>query len=122
MRSEFDKKRTTGDIKLGKDPETGIIILDEDPHWVYSREGAGNFFELRLDKEYGYVISFTQNDFSVFDYELGGNDNVINIAAVRNVFVAFKGGANKAFFAIYIELCVADNHFGGFDIVKNLDL
>ncbi len=79
MRSEFDKKRTTGDIKLGKDPETGIIILDEDPHWVYSREGAGNFFELRLDKEYGYVISFTQNDFSVFDYELGGNDNVINI-------------------------------------------
>jgi len=79
MRSEFDKKRTTGDVKLGKDPETGVIILDEDPNWVYSREGAGNFFELRLDKEYGYVISFTQNDFSVFDYELGGNNNVINI-------------------------------------------
>ena len=79
MRSEFDKKKTTGDVKLGKDPETGVIILDEDPHWVYSREGAGNFFELRLDKEYGYVISFTQNDFSIFDYELGGNDNVINI-------------------------------------------
>ena len=79
MRSEFDKQRSTGDIKLGKDPETGIIILDEDPQWVYSREGAGNFFELRLDKEYGYVISFRQNDFEVFDFELGGNDNVINI-------------------------------------------
>ena len=79
MRSEFDKKSTTGDVRLGKDPETGIIILDEDPQWVYSREGAGNFFELRLDKEYGYVISFRQNDFEVFDFELGGNDNVIKI-------------------------------------------
>ena len=79
MRSEFDKKKGTGDIQLGKDPVTGIIILDEDPEWVYSREGAGNFFELRLDKEYGYVISFTQNDFTIFDFELGGQDNVINI-------------------------------------------
>ena len=79
MRSEFDKKKGTGDIQLGKDPVTGIIILDEDPEWVYSREGAGNFFELRLDKEYGYVISFTQNDFTIYDYELGGQDNVINI-------------------------------------------
>ena len=61
------------------DPETGIIILDEDPQWVYSREGAGNFFELRLDKEYGYVISFSQNDFTIYDFELGGQDNVINI-------------------------------------------
>ena len=79
MRSEFDKQKQTGDIKLGKDPETGIIILDEDPQWVYSREGAGNFFELRLDKEYGYVISFSQNDFTIYDFELGGQDNVINI-------------------------------------------
>ena len=79
MRSEFEKQKQTGDIKLGKDPETGIIILDEDPQWVYSREGAGNFFELRLDKEYGYVISFSQNDFTIYDFELGGQDNVINI-------------------------------------------
>ena len=79
MRSEFDKQKGTDGIQLGKDPVTGIIILDEDPEWVYSREGAGNFFELRLDKEYGYVISFTQNDFTIFDFELGGQDNVINI-------------------------------------------
>ena len=32
-----------------------VIILDEDPHWVYIREGPSNYIELRLDKEYGYV-------------------------------------------------------------------
>jgi len=79
MQSEFDKKKSTANVQLGKDPVTGIIILDEDPQWVYSREGAGNFFELRLDKEYGYVISFTQNDFQIMDYELGGAENVIDI-------------------------------------------
>ena len=38
-----------------------------------------NTGELRLDKEYGYVISFTQNDFQIMDYELGGAENVIDI-------------------------------------------
>ncbi len=73
------KKVSTGDIVLGKDPITGVIILDEDPEWVYSREGASNFFELRLDKEQGYIISFVQGDFEVIDYYLGDGDSVINI-------------------------------------------
>ena len=80
MRSEFDKKDSSIDgITLGKDPETGIIILDEDPEWVYAREGASTYFELRLDKEYGYIISFTQEDFEVYDFELGGQGNEIRI-------------------------------------------
>ena len=73
------KKVGTGDIPLGKDPDTGITILDEDPQWVYSREGPSNYFELRLDKEYGYIISFVQGDFESYDFELGGQDNAISI-------------------------------------------
>jgi hypothetical protein len=81
MRSEFTKQEEASidGIKLGKDPETGIIILDEDPDWVYAREGASTYFELRLDKEYGYIISFTQEDFEVYDFELGGQGNEIRI-------------------------------------------
>ena len=38
MRNEFDKqeeKRSIEGITLGKDPETGVIILDEEPQWVW---------------------------------------------------------------------------------------
>ena len=73
------KQPGTDHIPLGKDPETGITILDEDPQWVYSREGPSNYFELRLDKEYGYIISFVQGDFESYDFELGGQDNAISI-------------------------------------------
>ena len=31
MRNEFDKEKTKTDVTLGKDPETDIILLDEDP-------------------------------------------------------------------------------------------
>ena len=80
MENEFDKKRTVGDIKLGKDPETGVIILDEDPQWVWIRESAsGAYIELRLDKEYGYIINIVQDDFELIDFELGGQDNEITI-------------------------------------------
>ena len=80
MRSEFDKKRTVGDIRLGKDPETGVIILDEDPQWVWIRESAsGGYIELRLDKEYGYILNIIQSEFELIDFQLGGQDNEINI-------------------------------------------
>jgi hypothetical protein len=78
MRSEFDKGRDG--VRLGKDPETGIILLDEDPDWLWSREdGQGNFIELRLNKEYGYVLNIQQQDFEIIDYELGGPENAIRI-------------------------------------------
>ena len=80
MRSEFDKKRTVGDIRLGKDPETGVIILDEDPQWVWIREDAsGGYIELRLDKEYGYLLNIIQSEFEIIDFQLGGQQNEINI-------------------------------------------
>ena len=80
MRSEFDKKKSTDGIQLGKNPETGVIILDEDPQWVWIREDAsGSYIELRLDKEYGYTLNIIQGEFEQYDFELGGSENAINI-------------------------------------------
>ena len=82
MRSEFDKGQDG--IRLGKDPETGITVLDEDPNWVWSREdAAGNYIELRLDKEYGYVLNVIQSDYEIIDYELGGIENAITINQIQ---------------------------------------
>ena len=82
MRNEFDKGRDG--IRLGKDPETGIVLLDEDPQWVWSREdAAGNYIILRLDKEYGYVLNVVQGDYEIIDYELGGPENAIKIYQVQ---------------------------------------
>ena len=83
MRNEFDtqqERKSIGEIQLGKDPETGVIILDEDPNWVWIREAAsGAYIELRLDKEYGYIINIIQDEFEMYDFELGGQDNEITI-------------------------------------------
>ena len=46
MRNEFDKqeeRKSIGDIKLGKDPETGVIILDEESTWVWIREDVSQW-------------------------------------------------------------------------------
>ena len=84
MSDEFEKQKTVGEIKLGKDPETGVIILDEDPQWVWIREDAsGAYIELRLDKEYGYIINIVQGEFEMYDFELGGQDNDINIEQIQ---------------------------------------
>ena len=84
MRSEFDKKKSVDGIFLGKNPETGVIILDEDPQWVWSREDAsGSFIELRLDKEYGYVLNIIQSEFEMYDFELGGIENAITIQQIN---------------------------------------
>ena len=82
MRNEFDKqeKRSTDGIFLGKNPDTGVIILDEDPQWVWIREDAsGSYIELRLDKEYGYILNIIQGEFEMYDFELLGQDNEITI-------------------------------------------
>ena len=83
MRSEFDKKTIDG-IVLGKNPETGVIILDEDPQWVWAREDAsGSYIELRLDKEYGYILNIVQGEFVQYDFQLGGQDNAITIQQIN---------------------------------------
>jgi len=83
MRNEFDKqaeRKSIEGITLGKDPVTGVIILDESPQWVWIREDAsGSYIELRLDQEYGYILNIIQGEFEMYDFELLGQDNEITI-------------------------------------------
>jgi len=77
MRNEFDKGKDKK--KTGQD-EFGVILLDEDPQWVWMRsDEAGNNIVLRLDQENGYVINVIQGDTEIIDYELGEGDNEIYI-------------------------------------------
>ena len=77
MRSEFDKGKDKK--KTGKD-EFGVILLDEEPEWVWMREDeAGNNIVLRLDQENGYTINVIQGDVEIMDYQLGEGDNEIYI-------------------------------------------
>ena len=77
MRNEFDKGKDKK--KSGKD-EFGVILLDEEPEWVWMREDeAGNNIVLRLDQENGYNINVIQGDVEIMDYELGEGDNEIYI-------------------------------------------
>ena len=80
MRSEFDKKKSAYEFKLGKDKETGITILNEDPQWYWHREGAsGSVVELRLEQVNSYMMNIQMGDFEIIDFELGGTESVINI-------------------------------------------
>ena len=80
MSDEFDKQKSVDGIFLGKNPETGVIILDEDPQWVFIREDAsGAYIELRLDKEYGYILNIVQGEFEMYDFQIQGRENEINI-------------------------------------------
>ena len=80
MRSEFDKKTSAYEFKLGKDKETGITILNEDPNWYWHREGAsGSVIELRLEQANSYMMNVQMGDFEIIDFELGGTESVINI-------------------------------------------
>ena len=87
MRNEFDKqaeRKSIEGITLGKDPETGVIILDESPQWVWIREDAsGAYIELRLDQEYGYILNIIQGEFEMYDFELLGQENQINILQIQ---------------------------------------
>ena len=76
MKSEFDKDKKK---KAGQD-EFGVILLDEEPQWVWMRtDESGNNITLRLNQENGYIINVTQGDTEIIDYELGDGDNYINI-------------------------------------------
>ena len=80
MRSEFDKKKSTYDFTLGKDKETGITILDEEPQWYWHREAAsGSVVELRLEQENSYMMNIQMGDFELIDFELGGTESEITI-------------------------------------------
>ena len=73
-----DKKK---DVKKSGKDEFGVILLIEEPQWVWTRlDAAQNNIVLRLDMEYGYNINVTQGDTQIIDYELGdGATNQIRI-------------------------------------------
>ena len=76
MQSEFDKDKKK---KAGQD-EFGVILLDEEPEWVWMRtDESNNNIVLRLNQENGYIINVTQGDTEIIDYELGDGDNYITI-------------------------------------------
>ena len=80
MRSEFDKKKGTYDFTLGKDKDTGITILDQEPQWYWHREAAsGSVVELLLEQENSYIMNIQQGDFELIDFELGGIESEITI-------------------------------------------
>jgi hypothetical protein len=80
MRSEFDKKKGAYDFRLGKDKDTGITILDQEPQWYFHREAAsGSVVELKLEQENSYMMNISQGDFQLIDFELGGIESVITI-------------------------------------------
>ena len=86
MQNEFDKKKTK---KTGQD-EFGIILIDEEPNWIWIREDeAGNNITLKLDQEQGYNINVVQQGFEIIDYELGEGDNEIYIIQNQkyNIFI-----------------------------------
>ena len=80
MRSEFDKKKSTYDFTLGKDKDTGITILDQEPKWYWHREAAsGSVVELLLEQENSYIMNIQMGDFELIDFELGGIESEITI-------------------------------------------
>lgn len=80
MRSEFDKKKSQYEFTLGKDKETGITILDQEPQWYWHREGAsGSVIELYLEQENSYMMNVQMGDFELIDFELGGIESEITI-------------------------------------------
>ena len=77
MRSEFDKIKDKR--QLGRD-EFGVLLLEEDGNWIWSREdAAGNNIVLTLSQENGYIINVQQQDFEIRDYTLGEGSNEIYI-------------------------------------------
>ena len=70
---------TEAGIAFGRDPETGITILKEGQLYIWIREGANSYIELRLDDRFGYNLNVRQGDFEAIDYELGTPENEIRI-------------------------------------------
>lgn len=68
--------------KEGLDLKSGIFYeLQDDTHLVRREDNAGdNFFQLRLSTLYGYVLDLQQQDWTIYEYNVGvGNNNSITI-------------------------------------------
>lgn len=76
-RTDLDRKETNP--KLGFDAETGVTILNQDPRWVYIREGAsGNYVRMELQQGYNYSIDHNQNGNEIIGFEINPDGGSIN--------------------------------------------
>jgi hypothetical protein len=76
-RTDLDRKETNP--KLGFDAETGVTILNQDPRWIYIREGAsGNYVRMELQQGYNYSIDHNQNGNEIIGYEINPSGGSIN--------------------------------------------
>ena len=76
-KTDLDRKETNP--KLGFDETTGVTILNQDPRWIYIREGAGgNYVRMELQQGYNYSIDHNQNGNEIIDFEINPNGGSIN--------------------------------------------
>ena len=68
MRNEFNKK---DGIQLGKDPDTGIEIYDEETNWLFRRDSGSHIFEMTLNKNNTYNINLKQDALEFYDIRIG---------------------------------------------------
>ena len=77
MQTELDEKKKAS--ITGTDPTTGITIIDQDPKWIYIREGAsGNYVRMDLDQRSTYSIDHNQGGNEVIDFEINPDGGAIN--------------------------------------------
>jgi hypothetical protein len=76
-RTDLDRKESNP--KLGFDAETGVTILNQDPRWIYIREGAsGNYVRMELQQGYNYSIDHNQNGNEIIGFEINPDGGSIN--------------------------------------------
>jgi len=65
----------------GFDPETGIRFEKDGDFYIVERDdnSGNNYFRLRLHNQYGYNLELGQNDWEIYEYEVGpsGNNNIV---------------------------------------------
>ena len=82
MRSEFEKG--TDGIKLGKDPDTGIEIYDEETNWLFRRDSGSHVFQMYLNKNNSYNINLKQDAIEFYDIRIGeSGKNEVTIIQVN---------------------------------------
>ncbi len=67
--------------EYGFDPETGIRFEKDGDFYIVERQdnSGDNYFRLRLHDQYGYNLDLGQNDWEIYEYEVGpgGNNNIV---------------------------------------------
>ena len=77
--AKTDLDRKESNPKLGFDETTGVTILNQDPRWIYIREGAGgNYVRMELQQGYNYSIDHNQNGNEIIDFEINPSGGSIN--------------------------------------------